>query len=801
MIPDQGGTRRGQFGILGLTAFAFALVASAALVQYAHVVLGLTSEVAEHVLPIPAITALLMLLGVNGVALACSGRRLLSRAQLACIAWGLLLASPALTQGFWHRFVGTVSTLPRDEQFAFIDALPDRLWPHGPDLLAGRTPDPGPEAGVAVLPGQPLDLPLPAHGHEIAGRPFLVTALLAASDLAPGAQITCSLIGDDVEIVAWRLDRPTRADAVRKDGFERVGAYGVRAPASAGALVMRISADGGGRARVCNVRMLSVAALETTLRGRRPVTPERWEQLDPARRAGALPIAGAPGKLSLVATGGVPWSEWGVCLTAWASFMTLLMGAVFGCTMLLRKPWIEHERLPLPLLKGVGRLIGVEGQGLWNNRWFWGAFAAALLWCQACYWHTHIEAVPDPSIALPLKAYFSDPGWGHMWEVLFSVSAVYVGIAVFFELNVLASLVAGFWLFRSLYWLGQRTGLDMEPGYPCRVELQIGSYLAYFVVILFLARRHLLEVAKRIAAGERQPSSEPVPPRAALLIVLACLTGAAAWCWWIGLAPAGFAVLLAYLIVIGVVSARLRAECGLLFGYFTPYNATLILSTLGGVAQFGPQVVLFGFLASMFLATTTFHVPGAQLELIEAGRREGVRARTLAVLAIGGLGLGILVGAWAFLSISSGIGGDNLRFAWAYDTKMWYFASFTTEVNAQQANSAGAGASTTAIGCGALVTALVAGLRQCFAGFWLHPVGILLGSSNMLENVWGSCVVALLVRGAAVRFGGAQAVRERLLPAGLGLFIAGVATYLIAILHGTLLLQGSGFTRLLTGAP
>ncbi len=799
-VLSASSPERGRIGIVGMCALIAALVACAALVQYGCVLLGVDSQIAEHVLPVPAIATVLALAALNAGILALTRRPMLSRAQLICVTWGVLLASPAFTQGFWHRFIGAVSTFARDEQFAYIDAMPDRLWPHGSDLLAGATPDAGPEAGVVIAEGKPLDLPVPAAGDEpLSGRPFLVTALVAAPELPPGGRIICALVGDESEIVAWRIDQATISDSMRDDGFQRVGAYGVRPPQAVRGVTMRISCTQGVVARVCNVRMLSVGGLESVLHGRQPVTPARWDQLDEPHRAASLRVDGNAGVAGLVGTGGVAWSEWVVCVGAWASFLALLMGAVFGFTMLMRRPWIEHERLPLPLAKGLGRLIGIEGQGIWRSPWLWGAFAVALLWCQTRYWHTYNEAVPDASISVPLQQFFKDPGWGKMWETKFTVSAMFLGIALYFELNILASLVIGYWMYRSIHWAGQQTGMDTEPGFPWRGELQIGGYLAYFAVILYLARRHLAGVAKRIVVGERIPSADPLSARAAFLLLLVSCLGAMVWCWWVGVGSGGFAVLFAYFIIIGVVSARLRAECGLLFGYFTPANATLILSIFGGVATFGPQAVLFGFMASMFFVSTSFHVPGAQFELMEVGRREGIRTRTTAIIAIAGLSIGVLVGGWTLLTLSSAIGGDNLRYAWVYDTKMWYFQSFANEVNALQNKGADPGGSPTAIAIGAVATGLVAILRQMFAGFWLHPVGVLLAPTYVMDSVWGSCTVALALRFAAVRSGGAESVRERLLPAGLGIFLAGAATCLIAIVHGTVMLHRSGVVRVIMG--
>jgi hypothetical protein len=448
-------------------------------------------------------------------------------------------------------------------------------------------------------------------------------------------------------------------------------------------------------------------------------------------------------------------------------------------------------------------LLGLDAQAVWRSRWFWGGLAAAFAWCQLRYWSGFNPDIPDPTVDVALNAYVSDPSWGRMWETSLTVHAFFLGLALFFELNVLASLMLGYWLYRSMFWFGDATGVaTVNPDFPWRYDLCAGAFAAYFVVILALARRHLAAVARRaVSDGWTRQPGEPVAPRAAVLLLAASCVGALLWAWWVGVGLAGFSVLFAAFIVIGTVAARLRAECGLLFGYFTPYSMAIVLGSLGGIPVFGPQVVLFGLIASMWMATCTMHIPGMQVDGAELARREGAGPAAILGVPLLAVVLGVVLGGWAFIALGNGQGGDNLRYGWAFETKLWYFTGFNNEVSTLGMHGKGSVYSFWGIGLGAGATALVALLRQFFAGFWFHPVGILLGPTHLMDGVWGSCLLALVLRFAVVRMAGAEAVRERLLPAGLGIFCAACLTYLVAFVHGSLLLGGSGFDQLVRSVP
>jgi hypothetical protein len=790
-----------RFGLTGLVAMVATILLAALLTMHMHVALGIDAA-AEGPLPVPTLWVILLLVGVNAlVARLRSGRGLLNRTQLVLVAVGALMAAPLFSQGFWMRFVGTVTSYPRSNQFWVIDALPDKLWPHGANLLAGQAAE-----AQTVSQGHPLALRVSVgEGSAVPAAPHLVSALLKAEELPDSSALVCTVVGDGAPIEVFRLDRPGKGDQVRGDGFQRLGLYGLRLPEAQREVQVVFTLDGPGRVLVRDPKLMSVAAVETVLRGARPVTAEVMAQLPPEQRANSvilpaelLSVAGA----RFVASGGVAWGEWITCLLAWGGFLVLIMGACLGITLLMHRHWLEAERLPLPLGRATGMLLGVDPHNLWRSPWFWGALATAGAWCQVRYWAAFNPSIPDPSVAVALKPYFSDPSWGRMWESTFTIHALFLGLALFFELNVLASLVLGYWLYRSMFWIGDATGVASgNPDFPWRYDLCAGAFATYFVIILAMARRHLAATGRRALAGWSREAGEPVPPRAALALLIGCCLGSLAWAWWVGVGVFGFAILFAAFIVIGTVAARLRAECGVLFGYFTPYSMAIVLGSFGGIPVFGPQAVLFGLLASMWMATCTMHIPGMQVDGSELARREGASPWAVLGVPLLAVVLGVVVGGWAFLTLGNGQGGDNLRFAWAFDSKLWYFLGFNNEVSTLGDHSKGSVYSFWGIGLGAGATAVVAVLRQLLAGFWFHPVGILLGPTHVMDAVWGSCLLALVLRFVVVRMAGAEAVRERLLPAGLGIFCAACLAYFVACIHGSLRLGGAGVDQLVRSIP
>ena len=86
-----------------------------------------------------------------------------------------------------------------------------------------------------------------------------------------------------------------------------------------------------------------------------------------------------------------------------------------------------------------------------------------------------------------------------------------------------------------------------------------------------------------------------------------------------------------------------------------------------------------------------------------------------------------------------------------------------------------------ALAVGGASTALVTLLRQWFPGFWFHPIGLLAGPSDMMQTIWGSVLAAWVVRFVVLRLGGAATVREKLVPAAVGIFAAALCGHALHI--------------------
>ncbi len=102
----------------------------------------------------------------------------------------------------------------------------------------------------------------------------------------------------------------------------------------------------------------------------------------------------------------VPWVAWGPALLTWGIFFAALFTVMVCLMILLRKQWVENERLAFPLTALPIELI--EGQ-LVKHKWFWIGCAVPLLAGTMIGLHNYFPAVPrilPARLSFPLLGYF-----------------------------------------------------------------------------------------------------------------------------------------------------------------------------------------------------------------------------------------------------------------------------------------------------------------------------------------------------------------------------------------------------------
>jgi hypothetical protein len=291
----------------------------------------------------------------------------------------------------------------------------------------------------------------------------------------------------------------------------------------------------------------------------------------------------------------LPWEVWAGPLFWWLS---LVAAVLLGCTcivVILRRQWVDKERLPYPLAE-VPLLLAEESDRpgflapFMRSRLFWAGFAIPmflLLWNAAGFfnptWPT-IQETGNPIVIsrefppIPVRIYYPVLGFAYLINVQVALS-----IWLFFLLGVFQTGVL------NRFGVAMGTAEPYSSSHPALSDQGFGGLLAMVAWGLWVSRGHLRDVARKALRGapDVDDSEEMMSYRTAVFGLAGSLVYTSVWLLASGMEAATLALFLpsAFLVFIGVT--RIVVEGGLVFvrGPLLPQSfATLALGTAQGTS-------------------------------------------------------------------------------------------------------------------------------------------------------------------------------------------------------------------------
>ena len=470
----------------------------------------------------------------------------------------------------------------------------------------------------------------------------------------------------------------------------------------------------------------------------------------------------------------IPWGAWLGPLAWW---MALIVAFFFVClcmVVLLRRQWVERERLVYPLLAVPQALIEADDRPvptLLRRRLFWVGFAVPMVliaWNAISYWQPGFPGIPLQSLRVSFGQGFPQLDL----ILLFPI----VGLAFFANSEVILSV----WVF---YLLGV-----IQEGVYNRIGFSVGSssmfcwgmaatgwqsFGAFVVMVLgalWMARRHLRDaIATAMGKGTLDDSNELLSYRVAVVGFVLGTLFLLGWLWKSGMGVGVAAAFLAAVYAIYLGLSRIVAQTGV--AYVTPPMVAQPALLFGlGTASLSPRSLTglacaYGWHGDV---QTTFMVGAAQDAKLAGDFR--VRGRSL----LPALGVSVVVGLAAsvvfILAMAYAKGAANFG-SWTFrPADGMGDRCFTIAVKGMTAPHGPHWGRLGCFGAGAAAMAALTFLKYRFAWWPLHPVGMAVASVWTIRRSAFSIFVAWAVKTVLLRVGGVTLYR-RAAPLFLGLIV------------------------------
>ena len=489
----------------------------------------------------------------------------------------------------------------------------------------------------------------------------------------------------------------------------------------------------------------------------------------------------------------IPWEPWVVPMIWWL-LLTAAVAFVCACVMvILRKQWIEHERLVFPLLAPVLDMTQSTKRPLpafLRSRVFWYGFAVSFgitAWNVLCYFSDQMPRIPVSGHYLRVLRDFP--------RIDTRINFFTLGFAYFANLDVLFSI----WFFHLCYIVQRgvmnRIGYTM-PGRDSFCSMDAVSSWEGFGALVFLvlwslwmARKHIAGVFVRAIASDRgaDDSDEMFSYRTAVWGAVLGTLYIVAWLHHAGMDARVVTLYVFATFVICVGMARIVSQVGLLY-VREPLSAPVFSMYVVGSVSIAPR--------SMTALAMSF-------SLIALGR--GLFLPSLAQVtklsdAVRGARRKILLCVFAALAVSTLV-SLGLTLMWGYEYGAYHFRSWPFSGGSKnvfyQTVAKMRNPFTTDwekmgfLGLGAGLMALFTFLSYRLVWWPIHPVGLAVFGTDVVWHSALAVFVAWATKLIVLQLGGAS-LYNRSRPFFLGILVGYAAGVALSFAVDTIWFAGAG---------
>jgi len=471
----------------------------------------------------------------------------------------------------------------------------------------------------------------------------------------------------------------------------------------------------------------------------------------------------------------IPWAAWAKPLIAWLLFICALY-LVMMCTMvILRRQWVERERLAFPLTQLPLEMAKGADLGpltpFFRNPIMWIGFAIPFLLGTLKGLHYYVPSVPI------FRDYMELDWFRQTATLVFRMSFPMLGFFYLVNLDTLFSL----WFFNiifqviagyiNIYGSTWRENLGIYGSVsPFFAHLGMGAMIALVGVGLWTARQHLRAVIVKAFRSDPSvdDSGEMLSYRTAFWGAVGGLLFMWAWLVWSGLPPWLALMFIGGAFVLFIGLTRVVVESGLAEAVASTISAGFVVSAFGsrpfgsaGLTSLAINYVWSSDIRTYVMASTA---NGLRMAEITTGSKRPLFWSIWLAIAVA------LAGSiWITLLLAYTKGGINLN-KWFFMGGQGPTAPYKWAVEKLQNPSDINWFGWFIRGVGFAIMWFLIAMRQAFVSWPFHPIGFAVAGTWIMNQLWLTCLIAWCIKGLVVHLSGLHGY-NLLRPAFLGLIL------------------------------
>ncbi len=489
----------------------------------------------------------------------------------------------------------------------------------------------------------------------------------------------------------------------------------------------------------------------------------------------------------------LPWNLWLTPVLSWGLLSFFVLFAFLCLTALLRRQWVDSEKLAFPLAQLPLEIAGDQDRpAFFRNRVMWLGVLLPVAVYTVKWLHQVYPSVPDVTIQWNLSDYVTSPPWNSVaWSVQFILSFAAIGFFFLLPTDVLFSIWFFFLLSRveHVLMVAYNQPTPGMPAYPPALFIGYQTIGAYFVLtgyFFWVARPHLRRVwAAALGREKADDADELLPYRVAVWGLFGSILGAAAWLWANGMSPwLALFELTVCIFVIALIMARSTAEAGMLMTEttFRPIDLYRMVAPVHALG--GANLTMLAFFDNLFLRDQRGLLLTGMMDAARITDGTRIRRRSFAGVLALGVVIAFAVAVPLNIYLPYHLGANGHMDFWMEQgspglTLTDYGQYF--KGNALLPNGA-SWQMPTFFGVGILMTVFLTVMRTAFFWWPLHPLGYALSGSWSTIQFWFPCLLAWTFKSVILRYGGMK-IYGLARPFFLGLVLGefGIAVFFVLL--------------------
>ncbi len=470
----------------------------------------------------------------------------------------------------------------------------------------------------------------------------------------------------------------------------------------------------------------------------------------------------------------LPWNAWARPLVCWGILILLVYFSYLCITVILRRQWVENEKLPFPLVQLPLELMLQPGT-FFKNPMMWAGFCISFFIYGLNGFAQWFPNVPSIPLDYNLNEYLTTKPWNEVCFFHMYISPAAIGFFYLMPTDLLFS----FWFF-FLLGKGQEviagsydaniTSLHAAAGNHVANQCA-GAFIVLAMVTLYSARHHLRHVYNRAmgrVAADAGEANEMLSYRVAFWGFIISFVLIMAWCiffgmsWWVAFLQFGI-----FLVVQALIMARTTAEGGLLIteGAFTPSD----IYTLGNRGMLNPRsLTMISFLDGLYTRDTRGLWLTGMMDSQKIAEQAQINSRRMLKIVVGSTLLAVAAALYIQLTLVYHRGGNALYPYLMKQAPTQFFRENSGIMTGVMADPNQLPINAMWITVGGIVCAVLSYCRLSIPGFPLHPLGYCMTATWGVVVFWFSMFIAWLIKTPLVHYGGMKAFRT-MRPLFLGL--------------------------------